>query len=377
MADAQGLVVPTRIHAEGIIIRRLLAVPVILIPTLLLTVGGRNRSVADSVPRQEIQLQQLTDTGDAYWPSWSPDGRQIAYFLAVDRKTPMDDSRYGESAFVPVCDLWIMNADGSDARRLWDGRIHRRWGRPLPPPSWSFDGRYICITDGDFTSSPIIVSTTDGSDVAGNQGFEGLKGLAVFSPGLPFIAHADVDYRNWHRTVWIRDYQTGLDHQIESSRSSQAPEGHVPKLVWSWDGTILRVPENWINEVSVGRYAYRFFRVPDGELLMLSRDPLGFRALKEGYRLPEDSVSGGWTVLSPELKQAPYPEYDAPRYGWNVVVGRKDGPGVQDPIISVKDGYVLNYSWNPFEDVLLFTIGTRPTPLQPGEVQSDIYVARF
>ena len=175
-----------------IIMKRILAVSVLLIPLLLHTVGARSQLNADSVPQQGIQLQRLTDTGDAYWPSWSPDGRQIAYFLAVERKAPMDDSRYGETAFVPVCNLWIMNADGSDARCLWDGRINRRWGRPLPPPSWSFDGSYICITNGGFTGSPIIISTADGRNVSDEQGFRGLKGLAVFSPGLPLIAHADV-----------------------------------------------------------------------------------------------------------------------------------------------------------------------------------------
>lgn len=349
----------------------------ILLLALLLTAGAPNRPDAGPVTQQSFRVQQLTDTGDAYWPSWSPDGKQIAYFHAIDRKTPMDDSRYMDRAFVPVCNLWIMDADGSDARCLWNGRIHRRWGRPLPPPSWSFDGSYICITDGDFTGSPIIISTEEGRIVSNEQGFRDLKGLAVFSPGLPLIAHADVDYYNWHRTVWARDYQTGVDHEIESCRSSQAPEGHVPKLVWSWDGTILRIPENWINDASVGGYVYRFFSAPEGKLLMLSRDPLGFRALSTGYRLPEDSISGRWTIISPALKQSPYPEYDSPRYGWNMVVGRKGDPGVQEPVISVQEGYILSYSWNPVEDVLLFTIGTQPTRLQPGESQSNIYLAWF
>src|SRR3989442_10261942 len=70
-------------------------------------------------------------------PSWSPDGRQIAF-----EQFP---------GFI-----WVMNADGSAATRLTDGSTLER------DPSWSPDGREIAFTgvDGD---REIYVMNADGS----------------------------------------------------------------------------------------------------------------------------------------------------------------------------------------------------------------------
>src|SRR5262249_54392811 len=57
-------------------------------------------------------------------PAWSPDGRFIAYWAGVEASDPRPD--------VPR-DVWVMNADGSNPRRLAHG----------DDPAWSPDGALV------------------------------------------------------------------------------------------------------------------------------------------------------------------------------------------------------------------------------------------
>jgi Tol biopolymer transport system component len=72
-------------------------------------------------------LKQLTD--DLWWeeaPSWSPDGRRIAYSVWTE-----DDA--------DTSDIWVMNADGSGKKNLTKGALSG--GRPV----WSPDGKQIAF----------------------------------------------------------------------------------------------------------------------------------------------------------------------------------------------------------------------------------------
>jgi len=91
-------------------------------------------------------LQQLTPERHGQssgQPSWSPDGRQIAYVhgASVDSGVP---SRFGG--------LFVMNADGTDVRRLTQGRADT-------DPAWSPDGREIVFTRGVNLGSPTEANT--------------------------------------------------------------------------------------------------------------------------------------------------------------------------------------------------------------------------
>jgi Tol biopolymer transport system component len=65
----------------------------------------------------------LTDLGPGNGPSWTPDGKSLAFFR--HEKTP-DDAKPG---------VWVMNADGSD----------RRWLSEGVRPRWSPDGRQLAF----------------------------------------------------------------------------------------------------------------------------------------------------------------------------------------------------------------------------------------
>jgi hypothetical protein len=78
---------------------------------------------ADGSGKTQLSTQPYSEH-----PAWSPDGSQIAY----------DSDGQGDGWL----DLWVMNADGSDAHSLVTG-----WGqRDMIAPSWSPDGRYVAFT---------------------------------------------------------------------------------------------------------------------------------------------------------------------------------------------------------------------------------------
>ncbi len=79
-----------------------------------------------SITTGEARFVQLTDNplGQSQSPSWSPDGKQIAFHSKGDQK--------GRS-------IYVMNADGTEQQRITENRKGDTW------PSWSPDGKYIAF----------------------------------------------------------------------------------------------------------------------------------------------------------------------------------------------------------------------------------------
>jgi Tol biopolymer transport system component len=81
------------------------------------------------------RARRVTTTRDALTPSWSPDGRRIAF----SREVPAPEGEWQRA------EIWTMNPDGSDKTRVtqdsWDLF-----------PAWSPDGRTIAFTKFKFDS---------------------------------------------------------------------------------------------------------------------------------------------------------------------------------------------------------------------------------
>jgi Tol biopolymer transport system component len=93
------------------------------------TAWNRTRMFSSDFPLKK-EKNSFTDLGPGNCPTWSPDGKQIAFLVnggAVPQAQP---------------GIWIMNADGSERRRLG------AFGRPL----WSTDGKQILLVS--FSASP-------------------------------------------------------------------------------------------------------------------------------------------------------------------------------------------------------------------------------
>jgi len=77
------------------------------------------------VPAAGGQATRITDVfNDARQPSWSPDGRAIAFFA------------YRDGGY----DLWAVAPDGTNQRKLTAGAFDDR------EPAWSHDGRRIAFS---------------------------------------------------------------------------------------------------------------------------------------------------------------------------------------------------------------------------------------
>jgi Tol biopolymer transport system component len=87
-------------------------------------------------------LTQITATGDAGSPSWSPDKSRITFTREDIRNR--------------ISDIYVMNADGSGQTQLTsDGSSSE--------PAWSPDGSRIAFTRGDFGNTDIYVMNADGT----------------------------------------------------------------------------------------------------------------------------------------------------------------------------------------------------------------------
>jgi Tol biopolymer transport system component len=70
-----------------------------------------------------------------YGPTWSPDGKKIAFVRQERVSTPEGQSDW-------QVDVWVMNADGSEQKKLTDDFNHEG------TPTWSPDGTEIAFVDG-------------------------------------------------------------------------------------------------------------------------------------------------------------------------------------------------------------------------------------
>ncbi|MGZ8632493.1 MAG: TolB family protein, partial [Solirubrobacteraceae bacterium] len=137
-------------------------------------------------PTQPRTQPVLLRTGDERYPSYSPDGTQIAFRGDLDLTEPSGDE-----------EIYVMNADGTNVRQLTSNADYDS------APSWSPDGKRIVFESapaGTFTAGveahekDIYVMRADGTHVRRLTDSPGLDEGAEFSPdGTKIVFSSDRD----------------------------------------------------------------------------------------------------------------------------------------------------------------------------------------
>lgn len=349
-----------------------LTVAVLLLCTLpiILSFSPHQGSEAGPGNIQTPQVVKLTETGGAYWPSWSPGGYRIAYFERVDLYV----TQFGQDRQEPVCNLWVMDSDGSNARLLWEGEIKGYIGWPIYPPIWSCEGRFIAV-DSKLFRTTMIIDCTDGSEVSGSI-LPADCAAPRFAPSLPYLAFSrhvtdfDVQPIVEERSIFIMDYESGEERLLRTCGFNAESEWLEQPSVWSLDEQVLRVADSWRTDKT-----YHFYSVDSGELLFTSDDPGGGPDYSPLFTDRSRSPSGRLKVNSPSI---PDFEFSCINHGgagtglkiyW---IGEEDS----ETLLLDINAHIYSFQWHPRGDILLFSAGQKSeSPDMPES--SDIYIAGF
>jgi Tol biopolymer transport system component len=158
--------------------------------TWMLDVAGSAKD-----PTQPVTQPVLLRTGDERYPSYSPDGTQIAFRGDLDLAEPSGDE-----------EIYVMNADGTNVRQLTSNADFDS------APSWSPDGRRILFERapaGTFTpgteaqEKDIYVMRADGTHVRRLTDSPGLDEGPEFSPDATKIAFSSA--RDGQQEIYVMD----------------------------------------------------------------------------------------------------------------------------------------------------------------------------
>lgn len=265
-------------------------------------------------------LLRLTSTGDNSEPTWSPDGRWIAF----------SSSRSGSE------DIWVMRQDGSGLRRVTTASSNET------DPTWSPDGRSLAFSSDRLTSDPrnrrsaiYRIRSTRPYGAA----------VQVTYPGPDDLGGFENDYA----PVWASSGVIYFTRQFRWEDDAEPP--------WS---SIYRVPSGGGREIdmlpSLGNSAWYEDVSPDGRRLAFSadhgsdgffdppmeimvRDPGGAVRLLTPERLDATTQNPAW---SPNGARIAYDRQMVDTGTTSVLTIRPDGTGAA---IVVKNAVMP--SWQP------------------------------
>ena len=151
--------------------------------------------------------QNLTNSDDSrdITPSWSLDGKQIAFGARRDG--------HFENKFAVTYEIYVMDADGGNQRRLTENRNNDRY------PSWSPDGERIVFTadrKGNFEQFDIYVMDADGGNLQNLTQHRAWDWRPSWSPDGNRIVFES--RRDGNAEIYMMDADGGNPHNLTNNR---------------------------------------------------------------------------------------------------------------------------------------------------------------
>jgi CubicO group peptidase (beta-lactamase class C family) len=164
--------------------------------------------------------RKLTDFGAVDWfPAWSPDGSRIAF---VSNRDGNDE-------------IYSMNADGSDARRLTQTA-----DADESFPAWSPDGSHISFDSNRGGNWDVYVMASDGSDVRRLTNHPGEDWISSWSPDgqrIVFESKRDGNYEIYVMNADGSGQQRLTRNAVQDGDPSWSPDGS--RIVFRFSGAVL------------------------------------------------------------------------------------------------------------------------------------------
>ncbi len=166
------------------------------------------------VPAAGGPATRITDVfNDARQPSWSPDGRAIAFFA------------YRDGGY----DLWAVAPDGTNQRKLTFGAFDDR------EPAWSHDGRRIAFSSdrgdplgGSYNIWVLDVATGVVTQLTTHPAEDTMPSWSVNDADIAFVSTRDGEHH-----VWAVPSAGGTERQIATST------GRVDAASWGPGGQVV------------------------------------------------------------------------------------------------------------------------------------------
>jgi len=276
-----------------------------------------------------------------------------------------------------VSGLWVMNADGSQERRLTDGK---GWGSA----AWSPDGQWLASWNQPVNvPSTLEITAADGSDhhshdLTGIPSYEAADDITWTADGTKVLFDAMRDDAN--RQLFDR-YEVSADgtrrrrllEGLDTADPAVSPDGTRIASMSLADGQIHVMNTDGSGRRRLTNTPTRNYTPswsPDGSRIVFSGDPGGTTQLTatrvevinedgSGRRVnsAQDERFLANPVWSPDGRWVVFDNYPHEDWGW-LTVARADGSDVHDLTGELGSPVVHEAAWSPDSTTIAYTEGT-------------------